>query len=114
MSIVRHRLSYEIDPAAYLKELEYKRYLMKKLIKHKNLLLYDFQHLKHITWELNNYKDTSHYSEKINDYIIKSISEKKHLVRDQDIEILIKSLQDQVLGFDMNDLFKQYSYYKFQ
>lgn len=53
--------------------LEFKKSLIERLSRYKNVKVYDFQE-KELIKNLDNYKDSVHYSPKINLYIVESIS----------------------------------------
>jgi len=62
--------------------LEGREYVCKQLDDVKNVCIYDFQHLEELTHNLNNYKDTLHYSTQIDAYILDAISTNKYRIAD--------------------------------
>lgn len=62
--------------------LEGREYACKQLINVKNVQIYDFQHLAELTHNLNNYKDTLHFSTQVDAYILDSISSNKYHITD--------------------------------
>ncbi len=75
---------------------DFKRYFVKKLSALPNVTLYDFQIANEITSNLNNYKDTSHYHQKINSRMLEEMSQGKYIVSDENIDENIKMLKEQV------------------
>lgn len=62
--------------------IEFRNYLIKKLLSFSNVEIYDFQTEEAIVSNLNNYKDSIHYSPDINSLIIKRIKENKNKVKE--------------------------------
>lgn len=83
--------------------LTFKKYIFKTLINFENVRIYDFQIEKNITHDLNNYKDLSHYHQKINNWITQQISQDNYLVKketiDKNIEILNKQVREYKIEF---------------
>lgn len=75
---------------------DFKRYLVHELSTLPNVTLYDFQIANEITSNLNNYKDTSHYHQKINSRMLEEMSQGKYIVSDENIDENIKMLKEQV------------------
>lgn len=84
--------------------LKFKEEVIKKLIQYHNVEAYDFQYLDNITFNLNNYKDYSHYSPKINSFMINSISEKKYLVTEENYLKNIMRLKEQIENFEIEKI----------
>lgn len=61
--------------------LEMKKYIFEATKHFPNVKIYDFQNDSRIINNLHNYKDTSHYSENINNYIIDSFAKNDYLVK---------------------------------
>lgn len=59
-----------------------------------NVKLYDFQAHEEITFDLDNYKDLSHYSPEINDFIVDSLANSDFLVREEDVDGQIQKLRN--------------------
>ena len=69
----------------------FKKYLIK--IKPKNLVVYDFQCVHKITQDLSNYRDITHYSPKINKFIIDSIKNKKYIQNKNNIDKCLNQIK---------------------
>lgn len=95
---------YENDEEAFKDYLAMKRYIIEKLRDRRNVKIYDFQDVKEITFNLDNYKDSAHYHQRINEYVIESISKNRHLVTVHNIEEHLENLRRQVAGFRFEDL----------
>ena len=59
-----------------------KEYVISKLLDKKNVKIYDFQQMPEMT-DLDNYKDTTHYSEKINEKMVDCFVSEKYAIRSQ-------------------------------
>jgi hypothetical protein len=70
----------------------FKEYALRKLIEQKNVEVYDFQGEDFI-YNLDNYRDISHYSEKINHLILQRIANKTNLITSQNIESHLAKLR---------------------
>jgi hypothetical protein len=78
---------------------DFKRYFVKKLSTFPNVTLYDFQIADHITSNLHNYKDTSHYHQKINSWMLGEIRQGRYIISDENIDENIKLLKEQVANY---------------
>jgi hypothetical protein len=65
------------------KILAFRSYVVEFASKQPNVRIFDFQSIGDIVLDLNNYKDVSHYSPSINDFMIDSISTGAHLTDTQ-------------------------------
>jgi len=82
-------------------EIKLKQYIYENTRNFDNVKIYDFQDLKEITHNLDNYSDMSHYSIEINEYIINSIAKEQHLVNDSNIEQKLNNLIKQVEEYEV-------------
>ena len=71
--------------------LQLKRYIASLNIE--NLNVFDFQCVTSITNNLNNYTDITHFSPKINEYIISSLKIGKHMVTPDNLEECLRSFE---------------------
>ena len=89
----------------YLKDLlNFKEYILKELVKYKNIKIYDFQIAKEITHNLDNYKDLTHYSEDINKWMIQQIKNNKYLVTKDNIDQYLKMLNKQIKNYNLKQV----------
>jgi hypothetical protein len=72
--------------------VEFKKYVFFSLQKYKNVKIYDFQIAKSITNNLHYYKDTQHYNENINKWMLEQIAKDNYLVTQSNIEQYSKKL----------------------
>ncbi|HHV97150.1 MAG TPA: hypothetical protein GXX37_11890 [Clostridiaceae bacterium] len=82
-------------------EIKLKQYIYENTKNLHNVKIYDFQDIKEITHNLDNYSDMSHYSIEINEYIINSIAKEQHLVNDSNIEQKLNNLIKQVEEYEV-------------
>lgn len=95
-SILAFVAEYSYERDVYEENLKFKEDVIGSLLEYDNVYIYDFQHLKYITHDLNNYKDLGHYSKEINEYIIDSLSSGEHLVTRDNYRDFLISLDTQV------------------
>ena len=82
--------------------LEFKEYAIKEMLNYDNVKLYDFQNLDDIVLNLDNYKDTIHYSSEICDEIIRNISEDKNLITKENYKEKVQYLRNIINQFDIS------------
>lgn len=82
--------------------LEFKEYAIKEMLKYDNVKLYDFQNLDDIVLNLDNYKDTIHYSSQICDDIVKDIDEGNNLITKENYKEKIEHLRNIIDEFDIS------------
>lgn len=81
--------------------LQFKEYLFSILIKYPNIQIYDFQIAKNITHNLNNYKDITHYHQRINTWMLEQIKLNNYLVTSENMEQKVKNLKNQIKEYDL-------------
>jgi hypothetical protein len=81
----------------YLEDyIKFKRYVYNVMKKYENIKLYDFQYEKEITHNLANYKDTTHYHQKINFWMLNSMKNNAYLVSKDNIDRMISEFKKQI------------------
>jgi hypothetical protein len=101
-SILKYK-SYEKQ--GVLREyLEFKKYMINTLLEFNNVIMYDFQIERKITHELSNYKDLSHYHQKINTWMLEKIYDKEYQVNKSNVKTNLENLIDQVHGYNLNEM----------
>jgi hypothetical protein len=96
-------LAYE-DMIANRKIEEYlslKKYLVEDIEKYSNVKLYDFQDIKEITHNLDNYGDKSHYSPEISNKLLEFIKKDKYILNSENVDERIKKLETQLMNMDV-------------
>ncbi len=104
-SILRFVDLYEKDRNLFEIELKLKQHLIDRLLTFEHVHLYDFQHEDKITFDLNNYKDLSHFSSNINQHIIDALKKKESVLQKEQSSSTISSLRRQVENFDFSQTF---------
>jgi hypothetical protein len=74
--------------------IKFQEYVLKTLVQYGNVKVYDFQQEPFI-YDLSNYKDLYHYSEKINHLILERIQANKNLVNRQNLDEHMKQLHNE-------------------
>lgn len=85
-----------IEDQTIQKYLSFKKFLVEEISKYPNVKIYDFQDIKEITHNLNNYGDKSHYSPEISQKIIDFIKEDKYRITSENVIERIKNLEEQL------------------
>lgn len=73
-----------------------KESIFKMMSKYKNVKIYDFQIAKKITHDLNNYKDITHYHQKINTWMLEQIHNNNYQLNIDNVDEYINKLRIQV------------------
>jgi len=84
--------------------INFKKYIFDSLINLPNVEIYDFHISNKVTHSLNNYKDVSHYHQKINTWILEQIKLKNHVVTKENIDSHLQSLRNQIKAYDASKL----------
>lgn len=93
-----------MEKSHYLDDhIAFKNYIYNKLKKFKNVKLYDFQEIKEITHDLNNYKDINHYHKKVNIIMLKSMQQDKYLIDNNFYLNMSKILKKQVINYKVDE-----------
>ena len=80
-------------------EIKLKRYIYDSCKDLKNVRIFDFQDIDIVTHNLDNYRDMTHYSIEINEYIINSFAKEEHIVTSGNIEQKLGNLIKQVNSY---------------
>jgi len=70
-----------------------KAYVLKTSQAYDNVSVYDFQCNSDIVEDLNNYKDYTHYSGKINDYMIEAVAQGQYLSTSNNIDQCLNTIE---------------------
>ena len=89
-----NQITAEIDYVrGYYEDLiQAKRYFIEKAFEH-GAVVFDFQPAE-LTGDLNNYKDTTHYTPEINDWMVKCFASGEHLVTSENLEAGLEQLKE--------------------
>lgn len=101
-SVLLHRFFYERSKEGFLNEAAAKKHLFEQLGSLPNVKIYDFQADESITHRLENFKDMTHYSQSISDYLIDSMGSDRYRVTNANVDTLNHQLEQQVLSLDMS------------
>lgn len=77
-----------------------------ELLRYKNVKLSSFINEKDIICNLNNYKDYSHYSEKINEYILKEIKNGDKILTNENYHEYFNQTRNFLLNYDYEKIFE--------
>lgn len=82
------------------------KYVASRLMGYENVSVYYFRNEFEIISDLDNYKDYSHYSPEINDYISVAISEKKNLLTKSNYNSEFDKFKNYIYDYDFSIYFK--------
>ena len=85
--------------------LTFRLQVIRSLSHYPNVQIYDFQIVKSITHNLNNYKDLSHYHQDINYWMLEQIKKEKYHVDKTNIKSNNIHLRQQIISLDNNTSF---------
>ncbi|CAM3361520.1 copper amine oxidase N-terminal domain-containing protein [Marinicrinis lubricantis] len=100
--VLRHYVWYELNPKRYNNQQQFKQYVWDTLSEYPNAKIFDFQAVEEVTFDSNNYKDLSHHTLEINEWIIQSMANGDHQVTDETIGKMISDLDKQVENLDIS------------
>jgi len=77
-----------------------RKYLVDKAKKNQNVKIFGFDNNYEIVNNIYNYKDYGHYRAEVNDYIIKSIIDKKHMLSTKNIDDYINKMIQNINNYN--------------
>jgi hypothetical protein len=86
--------------------IAFKKYVYEQTKDLKNVKIYDFQIANQVILNLNNYRDYSHYHQKINTWMLEEIVKNHYLVTEQNIDKNAKILKQTVLDYKLPNISK--------
>ena len=92
----------------HLRLLRFKQYMYETLREYPNVEIYDFQDVKQITFNLEYYKDSSHYSKEVCDKLIERMATKTDLLTDDNYLQKIENLSNQLQNATLKEI-REYS-----
>lgn len=92
----------------HLRLLRFKQYMYETLREYPNVEIYDFQDVKEITFNLEYYKDSSHYSKEVCDKLIERMATKTDLLTDDNYLQKIENLSNQLQNATLKEI-REYS-----
>lgn len=78
-----------------------------EILQYKNVEVYFFQNEKEIITNLDNYRDYSHYSPKINSYMSKEMKKGTHRLYKDNYEKVVNEFYDYLVEFDYDSFFAE-------
>lgn len=105
-SVLRWVQLYENDRQKFDAELKLKEYLTKELLGQSNVSIFDFQAVKEVTYNLDNYKDLTHYSGAVDKHILADLLAGRHQLKDGEENNFLNQLRTQIENFDFSALKK--------
>lgn len=90
--------------------LEAEEYIISLILEHDNIRLFSFNNCTDITTDLNNYKDTIHYGEWVNSFILRSMYDGKYRLTKENYQQYLAEERLFYLSFDYTSLLSQEDY----
>lgn len=75
------------------------------MLEYDNVKLYSFFNNYDLICNLNNYKDTAHYSEKINSQILQWIKNDEYLITKDNVDEYLEQEREFYLNYDYDSIF---------
>jgi hypothetical protein len=79
--------------------LLFKHYIVDRLLQYDNVVLYDFQDIEAITFDLNSYRDITHYAPSVNTFMLRAFREGTHRLNNGNADQKIDALKEQIANF---------------
>lgn len=83
------RWEYTRELSAYL---SFKKWVINELLQYDNIKIYDFQSVENIVLNLNNYKDYSHYSPQIGEFISEELLNDNYIITKKNKKLMEERL----------------------
>lgn len=87
--------------------LKFKHYVFQKFSKFGNVKLYDFHSAFEINSNFDNYKDFTHYSQEINNWMIDQMVANNFLITKENIDTHLQNLRQQIQEYDLSNITKE-------
>lgn len=88
------------------REMEAEYITTQMCLEYDNIHLFDFNSVVDITGNLDNYRDSGHYSESVNSWILECMSKGEYELTADNYEEILAAEQEQFLTYDYNSLFE--------
>ena len=102
-SILQHLTWYLTNKDLFYNELLVEKYIYERLSSFENVEIYGLQNAFTVVENLDNYKDLTHYSQDINNFIVDCIAGKKYLLTDLNVDSSFESLGARVEELGSSD-----------
>lgn len=79
-SLAHHKMTYQSSKEGHMQEANLRKYMLVRLLNLPNVFLYDFETDLKIIANLDNYKDLTHYSKEINDFMVYSFKNREYII----------------------------------
>lgn len=98
----RYRYAYwaQYEPDNFYIHQEIIRYLVEQSLTIKNIFIFGFEDEDFLD-DISNYKDTFHYHKKFNSYFLDAISDKKHLITNDNLDKYLSVSKKKALKFNI-------------
>jgi hypothetical protein len=88
-----------------IKELETQHYTMELLLDYPNIHVFSFNDCFDIICDLDNYKDSSHYSDEINEQMLVWMKQGEHEITTENLEQYLQTVEEFYTSYPYDDLF---------
>lgn len=90
-----------------LRRIDFEQAVIETFIAYDNVKFFSFEDEVDIVCDLDNYKDTVHYSEQINSYMLRAMKEEKHLLTQENYLDYLEGIRDFYSNYDYDSLFAE-------
>ena len=91
------------------RELETMEIAAEQLLQHPNIKLFCFDLCTELTTDLNNYKDSIHYSEDINSWMLQQMAQGNYLLTEENYQTVFREIRDYYSSYDYSALVQEAS-----
>ncbi|APH03494.1 hypothetical protein [Bacillus weihaiensis] len=102
-SILMNKRFYDMDPRIIDSIIKSREYMFTELMNVPHVELYDYSHVSEIVLNLDHYKDISHYSPEINQFILRTLGTKEYLVTKENLVQNSRSFKKQIQDFTLEN-----------
>ncbi len=92
------------------RQIEAERYVIELILAHENIHLFSINGMESIITDINNYKDTEHYAEWVNSYILRCMHDGEHRLTKDNYEAYLEQELDLLANYDYGCLNGQEDY----
>lgn len=101
---------YHVEDGTIYRQLEAEKYVIELMLEHNNIKLFSFNCDVDITSDFNNYRDSNHYAEWVNSYILRCMHDDVNLLTNDNYENYLDKELEIFSNFDYESLNEQEDY----
>ena len=99
-----------VENGMIYREIEAEQYVIELILEHPNIKLFAFNGIEEIVCDINNYKDTGHYAEWVNSFMLRCMRENKYRLTRENYHLHLEEELKLYTTFDYESLNEQTDY----